>query len=706
MKVTITVLGGSSSKQSSVEKIMKVFKDNNSNVTLDYKEPYELYDGLQTKGNLVDKVLLINLMKDQRLYKDSYGSMDEMIQGLSSLLGKKNQLIICDRNECMKDDFDAVCIGCNNVTYHNFESLTPTAIYTYVFGNGSRSSNKNVSKQYKQAVEAKTSQILDNYRIEEAPVADDEPEEAPTSKGKFFSGLKNLFSGRKKSVPVEVEEAPEVIEEAREDNYEDSDFEEAEECEDMPELLPSVDDSGEDEEEVSPLPPLREEEVLPPIDEAPELFGTEKVSVDDLFSGPESNIDTTVTNFEDLFSKDDEKTPTVDEIIEEYSEPIVESPYAKPTNVNAEPSSPINATNNTVSNLGEDFDSLNNVDSDIQADMYQYKLDRQTEVLEAQNTASDLVSDAQNLMNAVKGHNKHLSNFVSKGNNGNAQKETLRQLRRTAKIMTPDEQILRQHRIVLVTGEHNSGVSSIVASVGYCAASMGKKVLIVDMDLINRTQSQLYENANSNATSYSGLVPALNRWNDLTYYTYKTIVPGLSTLGVDITDSDNFNHIKSLNYSNFISLLTNASHDYHLVIVDLPFETLIPNQNWVSIAQDVFYVLENDTYGVVNMLNKLCLDNFGYDRNSFFNTINKLSFIFSKFNDASEFNDKPLNSDTVAEVIEYYLGDDAEDYTSRKWIAEIPYYKELCNQIAKHTPACILNEEYKEICRDIIRNWG
>lgn len=696
MKITITVLGGSSNKQSSIEKIMKVFKDNNSNLTIDYKEPYELYEELQVKGNLVDKVLLINLMKEPQAYKDSYGSMDEMIQGLSGLLGKKNQLILCDRNECMKEDFNEVCVGCSNVVYHNFESLTPTAIYNFVFGKGNKFSNKSVNKQFKQAVSAKNSQILDNYRMEEAPVADDEPEEAPTSKGGLFSGLKNLFGGRKKNAPVEEEEAPEAIEDD-EDDYEDDD---------VPELLPKIEDDEDDEEIISPLPPLREEEVLPPIEEAPDLFASEKVSVDDLFDSSEPKVDTTPTNFEDLFSSAEETTPTVDEIVDEYSEPTIESPYAKPANVEVEPSNPVNATNNPLSNLGEDFDSLANVDGDIQADMYQYKLDRQTEVMEAQNTASDLVSDAQNLMNAVKGRNKHLSNFVSKGNNGNAQKETLRQLRKTAKVMTPDEQILRQHRVVFVTGEHNSGVSSVVASIGYCAASMGKRVLIIDMDLINRTQSQLYENANGNSNSYSGLVPALNRWDDLAYYTYKTIVPGLSTLGVDITDSDNFKHITGLNYQNFVSLLANASRNYHLVIVDLPFETLVANQNWVSIAQDVFYVLENDTYGIVNMLNKLCLDNFGYDRNSFFNTINKLSFIFSKFNDESEFNDKPINSDTVAEVIEYYLGDDAIDYTSRKWIAEIPYYKELCNQIAKHTPACMLNEEYKEICRDIIRNWG
>ncbi len=701
MKITICVLGGGADKQAKANKVAKTFKENNPSLIVNCKEPSELYEELQEKGVSVDKVLIVNLLTDSRGYKESFGSMPEMIEGISQLLGKKHQLILCDRKECMKEDYNAVCVGCSNVRYHNFDSLTPSAIYNFVFG-GKKSGSKHVSKQFNQAVSEKSSEILKSYQMEEAPV-DDEEEEAPISRGGFFSGLKDLLGGKKKAKsPVRLEE---------DDEDDEDEIEEMEEYENDEEMLPIPDEEEENEEDV--------EEVLPCPNSEEELVKStlgEKVSVDSFFGnfeeeetepvkptlGEKVSVDSFFGNFEE-----EKEQPTVDEIIDEYPSSVVESPYANLSKEDRVESNPINTTNAPVSSLGEDFDSLNRVDSDIQADIYQSRLDRQTEVMKADNTATELISDARSILNTVEGHNKHLSVFTSKGeNSGVNQKETLRKLRKTTKILTPDEQILRQHRIVFVTGEHNSGVSSLVSSIGYCTASMGKKVLIIDMDLINRTQSQVYENTTSNSNSYSGLVPALNQWSSLNYYAYKTAVPGLSTLGVDITDSDNFKYRSQLNYQNFTALVTSASQDYHLVVVDLPFEVFLANQQWVSVAHEVFYVLENDSYGIVSMLNALCLDNFNNDRNSFFNTINKLSFVFSKFNDESVFNEKVIDCDNVSEIIEYYLGEDAVDYTNRKWIAEIPYYKELANQIARHTPACRITDEYKEICCDIIRNWG
>lgn len=729
MKMILSIIGGDTHKQESANKIKNTFKENNPTLDLETMELMDLYESIQSTGSTCDRLLIVNLCKDSNSYRRDFSGMKDIIGEISALLGKKRPILICDRNNCMINDYDELCIHCSNLSYHNFDKLTPTTIYTYVFSSENKSFNKNLTKQFNDVVSAKNNQILKNYEVEEAPIEEDE-EDTEDSKGGLFGKLKGLFKSNKKSKPIEEDEdeAPVAIEEDEEDEEDSSlrdleayvDDEEPEEDDDFAQFQAQQSKAEEAPKTESPIieasvvetpkpqsrVEVKETPKPQPVYEEPQVKPVEPikpVTIDDMF-GPS------------------EPEPTVDSIVAEYSPSpyaqeespysnsssfIEESPYSNSSSfTQSTVTSSVNATNSPV-HLGEDYAGLSNVDSDMQADMYQYSLDRENEVVEAQNTANDIISEAQTMMETVKNNGRMLNGLRpnKKAETQVQQKETLRKLKHVTKNITPDEQILRQHRIVFVTGNHNSGVSSLVASLSYCAASMGKKVLNIDMDLINRTQSQIYENKNANSSSYSGLVAALNQWSSLQYYAYRTQAPGLSTLGVDITDGDNFSYRTTLNYNNFIPLLTNASRDYHLVIVDIPFEVLLANQSWVSVVHDVFYVMENDHYGIMSMLNKLCLENFD-DNNSFFNTINKLSFVLSKFNDEAVFEDKFLDSEGLASMIEYYLGEDAVDYTSRKVISEIPYYSELCNQMGKHNPACLMVEEYKELCFDIIRNWS
>lgn len=121
------------------------------------------------------------------------------------------------------------------------------------------------------------------------------------------------------------------------------------------------------------------------------------------------------------------------------------------------------------------------------------------------------------------------------------------------------------NNIVIVTGEKRSGKSMMSLAIATSASDAGKKVLLIDSDLMSLGLSDLCERSNLNMTPM--LLQSFLRFSD----SIKTIVKARGNLHAVLVNSDSKFQLEGLEASSLINMIAScASKYYDLVVVDTP----------------------------------------------------------------------------------------------------------------------------------------
>lgn len=197
------------------------------------------------------------------------------------------------------------------------------------------------------------------------------------------------------------------------------------------------------------------------------------------------------------------------------------------------------------------------------------------------------------------------------------------------------EEMLRRHRVVLVTGNERSGKSGVVANLGMIASMCGIRTLIMDLDVHGRGQSLYFQSQLNPEDSYhtAGIMNAIRTPYKASNFVVE-ITDYLDMLGVDLTVADVRTISQGITGAGIVELLGHVRDSYDLIILDMQFFDMPKYQNVLGAVDKVIYTTENDISSMVNIVNRFQPEWFaGINDYQLFRS--KCGFVINRYNPAS-----------------------------------------------------------------------
>ena len=163
---------------------------------------------------------------------------------------------------------------------------------------------------------------------------------------------------------------------------------------------------------------------------------------------------------------------------------------------------------------------------------------------------------------------------------------------------------------IAITGFGGTGTSIIAYNLANVICNIRYKVLLVDFDTVNKTQSYLSSEAyEALQTDGASILSAVNSNAGINAYA-GIVRPGFGILAMgmasDSVDSTAFKKDKLFRF------LNQARTNYEFIIYDLPFDEAVGNLSTVTLSvDDLVLVLDTSNWGISKALIRLC--NIGSD---------------------------------------------------------------------------------------------
>lgn len=253
-------------------------------------------------------------------------------------------------------------------------------------------------------------------------------------------------------------------------------------------------------------------------------------------------------------------------------------------------------------------------------------------------------------------------------------------------------------RVVVVTGERRSGVTSICANIGLVAAKQGWNVLMVDIDFVRKGLMLAFPAiiAQDDMPHLTSVANALRQPASLADYTLPAD-DGLEFLSLDLSINDVRGYAESCTPEKLQKLIATATTSYDLILIDMPFDKLKAFSPLISMASTIIHVMNNDMNALFNLVTMVDPDNFE-DRTDYQLYVSKIAVVLNACLD-SKWNNTPINAKSLVKVLIAMTDDDSfDDYMV---LGEVPFIGNY-NSIIEETdlPA---NKEYSQYYLQLLR---
>lgn len=207
--------------------------------------------------------------------------------------------------------------------------------------------------------------------------------------------------------------------------------------------------------------------------------------------------------------------------------------------------------------------------------------------------------------------------------------------------------VLTSRKVVIVTGNHNSGVTNLCCELAYATSASGAKTLLLDADIfyhgINMYFADL-DSGNCEACARTGLLMGLRDLDTLDECVHE-VYPNLHILGTrsDIP-YDKFNGLME-DDSYLSDIVHTLTVDYDVLYIHLPIELLCKYSELVKISTEIVYASNCTINGVYSINRHLTTSDSNLSRLMIL--INrKLKLVLTNYN-----NPKTVNSSNFCEVL-------------------------------------------------------
>lgn len=671
MNLCLTILAANAQKSNDAyDKIASKFRASNSLIdTENVPDIFALRDRICSSGSKYEKIVVVLLNSDT---SKEFEEECEAIHDIAGSLGVSQSIIVCANNDSMARNLSTAIVEFpDSLFYIDMEKKTPTAIYNAVFGVKQKSVSKETENTLNNIRRAKKNNSNNDAPVAHmpAPVEEDENNDAPLpmpvpveedsgSKKKKF-GFGNIFKRKNKEsssddtsvpmpMPVEDDSKPVVVEEKNSKRRRRTRGKDIEEVESNPDSFldntpPNefgIDESPKPVVENKPPKPLK-----PVVKEKPQPIIIEEDDEEDDFIPP------IVDNYEDI---DEFDPPMIDEDEDDGFDPppiIEDDMFTNPQSVYDEEDEEVEMPEPIVARKSTKKKSM------------------PQPVIEEEDKEP------------------------SKPKKKKSDKKKAPKMDKSALY------IQSRPRIVYVTGTGRIGQSTLAASLGFTASQFYCKSLIVDLDMIRRAISCIYQDyANTSSVYSTGLVSAI-RSPHLIEEIATEHYDGVSTIGISIDAEDNREIMNTVTPEAIQSLLLQALTKYNLVVVDIPWDYLVANPVLMTVPHDILFTTSNDIMTMISDLNHLTPDSFS-SPDIFNMLISKMRFVLNMTSPENVYERKTITEKNFNKVC--YILTEEEMFTTIPVVANIPMVKGVGNQASYGKPASSFSEEFASHCSEIL----
>lgn len=237
------------------------------------------------------------------------------------------------------------------------------------------------------------------------------------------------------------------------------------------------------------------------------------------------------------------------------------------------------------------------------------------------------------------------------------------------------EQKLKSDRaIVSIISPEGAGGSGFVAQAAEMYAMLGKRVLIIDLDIERRSQTLYYPSYMDAVKDHKGTANSLIRVTQVMEINNTVIVPVTSRIGM-LSISRDIENIKddfsSTISSNFQKIVASSQEQYDIVLIDLPLKYLkYYLRNLTAVDRNVF-VIDNKFYNIEDFFSIKLHEILGDDDFFSIELLGKSSLVLNKY--------LPENRDLKGYQLSKYKVKEmllaaGDPYDSITIAGEIPHY--------------------------------
>lgn len=239
---------------------------------------------------------------------------------------------------------------------------------------------------------------------------------------------------------------------------------------------------------------------------------------------------------------------------------------------------------------------------------------------------------------------------------------------------TPVTHVTRRSKVILVTGDRRTGVSSVVSNYAIAAQHAGLRSLVIDLDFARRGQSinfPVYHDPDD-AQYTTPLWNAIKNPFDVEQCAV-IYDEGIEYLGTSMYVSDYATLKDATDSARLQKLVSIALNKYDLVIIDCPFEDLKQWGVLIPLSASIVHVMNNDPYSVYGTINMLCPESFT-DESDYQIYIPKMHLLLNNTTPV-KLQGYPVDAEHIRDIFAALTGDSS--YLDYSVLGEIPHIEDM-----------------------------
>lgn len=240
---------------------------------------------------------------------------------------------------------------------------------------------------------------------------------------------------------------------------------------------------------------------------------------------------------------------------------------------------------------------------------------------------------------------------------------------------TLESKLKSDESVISVVGPHNAGGSGFVAQSADMYAMLGRRVLIIDLDIEKRSQTLYFPSYDESVKNHKGNNNSLIKASQGVAVT-DTAVPVTSRIDI-LSISRQIENI-SIDFSatvasEFSNIIREAKESYDIVLIDLPLRLLSYYVRHLDVVDRNIFIVENKFYTVEDFFSIELNDILGDDDFFGIDLLRKSSLVLNKFIRTNmDYDGYQISKYKVKEKL-IAAGD---PYDNILVAGEIPYYKD------------------------------
>lgn len=237
-----------------------------------------------------------------------------------------------------------------------------------------------------------------------------------------------------------------------------------------------------------------------------------------------------------------------------------------------------------------------------------------------------------------------------------------------------DDKLATDKGIISVIGTDNSGSSGLVANMADMYAGVGRKVLVVDLDLVKRTQTRYFKQYECAVREHKGVSNSLLKvaQGGQIKSTSVSVTSRVDVLSISRNDSVEEMWATTVG-AELTTIMEDAKHEYDIILLDIPFRHFHYYVRSMGIVDANVFVIENTLLAIEDFFAMSLTKYVQKDKLLMSDFITRSAIVLNKYIRGRRDED---GYELTGRKVKNMLSKAGKPYDNMSVAGEIPYYED------------------------------